>query len=111
MASRMGPAGGLDQPVALSGQRRPRRFSVRMRRPKGLGQALIASLELASPAGFEPATFRLEGGCSGPLSYGDAARARCAKGDAADSREPGWPLRRFEPDGGDGPALDDRPER
>jgi hypothetical protein len=28
--------------------------------------------EMASPAGFEPATFRLEGGCSGPLSYGDS---------------------------------------
>ncbi len=27
---------------------------------------------MASPAGFEPATGRLEGGCSGPLSYGDA---------------------------------------
>src|SRR3954463_13141310 len=30
---------------------------------------------LASPAGFEPATFRLEGGCSGPLSYGDVLAA------------------------------------
>ena len=26
--------------------------------------------ELARPAGFEPATYRLEGGCSNPLSYG-----------------------------------------
>ena len=25
----------------------------------------------ASPAGFEPATYRLEGGCSIQLSYGD----------------------------------------
>ena len=29
---------------------------------------------MASPAGFEPATGRLEGGCSGPLSYGDRAQ-------------------------------------
>ena len=28
-------------------------------------------MEVASPAGFEPATGRLEGGCSDPLSYGD----------------------------------------
>jgi hypothetical protein len=25
---------------------------------------------MARPAGFEPATYRLEGGCSNPLSYG-----------------------------------------
>ncbi len=32
---------------------------------------LPESCDIASPAGFEPATGRLEGGCSGPLSYGD----------------------------------------
>ena len=37
----------------------------------GLTLALPESFVMASPAGFEPATGRLEGGCSGPLSYGD----------------------------------------
>src|SRR5258708_2166068 len=31
---------------------------------------LFMILGLARPAGFEPATYRLEGGCSNPLSYG-----------------------------------------
>jgi hypothetical protein len=49
-----------------------------------------AEIWLASPAGFEPATFRLEGGCSGPLSYGDAVRARRAERvGAAGPLEPG----------------------
>ena len=40
---------------------------------KGSARAglLRRAREMASPAGFEPATGRLEGGCSGPLSYGD----------------------------------------
>ena len=29
---------------------------------------------MARPAGFEPATYRLEGGCSNPLSYGRLQR-------------------------------------
>jgi hypothetical protein len=43
---------------------------------------------VASPAGFEPATGRLEGGCSDPLSYGDPrdrilpTRATLARADA-----------------------------
>ena len=37
---------------------------------------VLPEVVLASPAGFEPATGRLEGGCSGPLSYGDAADER-----------------------------------
>ena len=32
---------------------------------------VLPEVVLASPAGFEPATGRLEGGCSSPLSYGD----------------------------------------
>ena len=32
---------------------------------------VLPTVVIASPAGFEPATGRLEGGCSGPLSYGD----------------------------------------
>ena len=31
---------------------------------------------MATPAGFEPATYRLEGGCSIQLSYGATERAR-----------------------------------
>ena len=31
---------------------------------------------MAPPAGLEPATVRLEGGCSGPLSYGGSRRER-----------------------------------
>lgn len=37
--------------------------------------AHVATHDMASPAGFEPATLRLEGACSGPLSYGDATRS------------------------------------
>jgi hypothetical protein len=43
---------------------------------------------VASPAGFEPATFRLEGGCSGPLSYGDGLGAQFTY-DAGASAAPG----------------------
>jgi hypothetical protein len=31
---------------------------------------------VARPAGFEPATYRLEGGCSNPLSYGRKPNGR-----------------------------------
>ena len=34
--------------------------------------ALLLEVVMAPPAGFEPATGRLEGGCSSPLSYGGA---------------------------------------
>ena len=33
---------------------------------------LLPEVVMAPPAGFEPATGRLEGGCSSPLSYGGA---------------------------------------
>jgi hypothetical protein len=38
----------------------------------------IAKGALATPAGLEPATCRLEGGCSIQLSYGAEARGRSA---------------------------------
>ena len=34
------------------------------------GHIWLERLELVRPVGFEPTTYRLEGGCSNPLSYG-----------------------------------------
>lgn len=34
---------------------------------------------MVPPAGFEPATHRVEAGCSNPLSYGGDALLKCAR--------------------------------
>ena len=52
------------------------RVAGRRRADRGRVEDAGSQGSMASPAGFEPATGRLEGGCSGPLSYGDAKRAR-----------------------------------
>jgi hypothetical protein len=44
--------------------------------PKGSRRKLLWLDFLATPAGLEPATCRLEGGCSIQLSYG-VVRMRC----------------------------------
>ena len=71
-----------DAALAAAGDRsmkaRAEQLATELAAEDGLGDAVAAleglrQAELASPAGFEPATGRLEGGCSGPLSYGDPA--------------------------------------
>ena len=38
---------------------------------------LVPECQMAHPAGLEPATIRLEGGCSIQLSYGHLSTCRC----------------------------------
>ncbi len=75
-AGRRSRGQGRAAPRDLRGHRRRRIVSARLT-PSAYEHGLALAMPevvMASPAGFEPATGRLEGGCSGPLSYGDVVR-------------------------------------